>query len=76
MGKRPIKYKVCHITHVIETVNPCTGAEPVREWKVGHVIEVAESALPAHRAHGDHKPGEDKEIGDCCGRVGDPGDWY
>ncbi|MFC2156248.1 hypothetical protein ACFLT9_00285 [Acidobacteriota bacterium] len=46
MAKKVDKVKLCHIT----------GVNDAGTRLVGHVIEVAQSAVKAHCAHGDHNP--------------------
>lgn len=59
------KVLVCHVTSEGEIV-PKGGGSAL--GLTGHVIAVAEAALPAHCAHGDHEPNDEKSAGDSCQR--------
>ena len=73
-GPKKEKVKLCHITG--QPPQKCVNVRegnPSGECVVGHVIEVSESAVPAHCGHGDHlNINRNYEKGDDCER---PVEW-
>ena len=70
--------RITHTNHPRVINRTAAGDQYGRKVKVchkGHVISISESALPAHKAHGDQVVSQDAKVGSKCGqfRAGNAG---
>jgi hypothetical protein len=63
--------RITHTSHPRVVNRTAAGDQYGRKVKVchkGHVISISESALPAHKAHGDQVVSNDAKVGSKCGQ--------